>query len=81
MIIGDTPAAQIKLGGDFIDGEYITLTRNRVGKMMLYASRAPLSAMHNGFRAEEVAEVQEFDFIGIANFCFYYKNQILYTAM
>jgi S-DNA-T family DNA segregation ATPase FtsK/SpoIIIE len=81
LTIGNSPSAQIKLGGKFIGPEYLTLTRGRGGVFLLDASRAPTSATLNGIRLFGSAEVGEFDFIGIADYSFYFKNQVLYTTM
>jgi S-DNA-T family DNA segregation ATPase FtsK/SpoIIIE len=81
LVIGNSPSAQIKLGGRFIGSEYLTLTRGHGGIFSLDASRAPTSATLNGIRLFDTAEIGEYDFIGIADYSFYFKNQVLYTTM
>lgn len=80
IIIGNTPDAGIKLSNAFIGTEYLTLTRGQNGLFMLDATHAPNSATLNGIRLFNTATVEEYDFIGIADYSFYYKNQVLYTT-
>ena len=81
LIIGNTPSAQIKLGSRFAGSEYVTLTRSRDGSFALDATHAPNSATVNGFRVLTASEVRDYDFICIADYSFYFKNQVLYTQM
>lgn len=81
LVIGNAPNAQIHLGSKFVGTEYITLTRDPGGQLTIDVSHAPNSVTLNGVRLIEEATVEEFDFIGIADYCFYYKNQVLYTTM
>lgn len=81
LVIGNAPNAQIHLGSRFVGTEYITLTRGQDGKLIVDASHAPNSATLNGMRIFDQTVVEEYDFIGLADYSFYYKNQVLYTAM
>lgn len=81
LVIGSTSNAQIKLESEFVGSEYVTLKRGEGGLFTFDAANAPDSATHNGIRLFEKAVIQEYDFIGIADYSFYYKNQVLYTAM
>ena len=80
MIIGNVVNAQIKLESKFVGSEYVILTREQGGLFTLDASRAPNSATHNGIRLFDKVTIRECDFIGIADYSFYFKNQILYTV-
>lgn len=81
LVFGNSQKAQIKLNGKFIGSEYITLTRNNAGGLVLDASNAPNNATLNGIRISDKVELKECDFIGIADYSFYFKNNVLYTAM
>jgi S-DNA-T family DNA segregation ATPase FtsK/SpoIIIE len=81
LTIGNAPSAQLKLKSKFVDNEYITLARGKDGSFTLNPSHAPSGATLNGIRIFENVIVQECDFIGIADYSFYFKNQVLYTAM
>jgi hypothetical protein len=81
FIIGGAPNAQIKLGGPFVGSEYITLTHGNGDGMTLDATHAPNSATLNGIRVFADEQVGEYDFIGLADYSFYFKNQVLYTTM
>ena len=81
LVIGNAPNAQIRLGSRFVGNEYITLTKGQNGKLIIDAAHAPAGATLNGVRIFDKASVEEFDFIGLADYSFYYKNQVLYTAM
>ncbi len=80
LVIGNTSSAQIRLQSKFIMSEYLTLSRTSEGRLMMNGSQALLSATLNRQRVFDSVEVKEFDFIGIADYCFYFKNQMLYTA-
>jgi len=80
LIIGNVSNAHLKLQSKFILSEHITLSKSPEGKLILDSSHALLSATLNGNRVFESIEVKEYDFIGIADYSFYYKNQMLYTA-
>ena len=71
--IGNTPNAQIKLGGKFIKYEYLTLTRDISGGYTLDATYAPKIAVLNGIRVKGENKIQEYDFLGIADHSFYYR--------
>ena len=81
LLIGNSAISQIKLSSNFIESKYLTLMRNQDGTFSLDAGFAPGFATVNGVRIHEQTIVQECDFIGLADFCFYYKNQELYTKM
>lgn len=80
IIIGNTPSAQIKLTDSFVEQEYITLKRQADGKFLLNAAHAPNSATLNGIRVTDSTEVKNYDFVGLADYSFYYKKQVLYTS-
>lgn len=80
LVIGNSSNAQIKLESAYIGGEYITLDRRPDGGYDADASHAPASATLNGIRLFGKAQVGEYDFIGLADYSFYFKNQVLYTA-
>lgn len=80
FVIGNMAGAQIKLNSWFAGNERLTLSRGKDGQLFLDPSRAPNSATLNGIRIFEKTAVHEFDFIGIADHSFYFKNQVLYAA-
>lgn len=80
LIIGDASNAQIRLNSKYINSEYITLTRKQKGLFILDATHAPTGATHNGIRVLEHSEIEEYDFIGLADYSFYFKNQVIYTT-
>lgn len=80
IIIGNVPNAQIRLTGEYIGSEYITLVRQQNGPLMIDATHAPISATCNGIRLFGTSKVEEYDFIGLADYSFYIKNHVLYTA-
>lgn len=81
LAIGNAANANIKLSSEYISTEYITLSYNQNGEFVINAQYAPNSASLNGIRLFEKTVVKEYDFIGIADYIFYYKNHVLYTAM
>ena len=81
IVIGNSPSAHIKLGGAYIGREYITLTRGGNGLFTLDAAHAPTGATLNGIRQFNAILIHESDFIGIADYSFYYKNGVLYMGM
>jgi len=87
VTIGNSPEYNIQLGSPFAGSEYLVLTRGNSGRLELNALHAQRSATLNGVRVlgrAEVGvevEVREYDFIGIADYSFYYKNEVLYTNM
>lgn len=80
LVIGNVPQAQIRLNSKYVGSEYITLTRRQGGVLILDAVHAPASATQNGIRVLGQSQVGEYDFIGLADYSFYFKNQVLYTA-
>lgn len=78
LLIGDHPSAQIGLGSGYAKGEYLTLTAAQGGRFTLDVSHAA-DATLNGVRQLASCSVGEYDFIGIADYSFYLKNQLLYT--
>lgn len=80
VTIGKSPNAQIRLENQFVGAEYITLMRNQNGNLTIDASNAKASATLNGIRIFEAQAVSEYDFVGIADYLFYYRNQVLYTT-
>ncbi|MDR1320313.1 MAG: type VII secretion protein EssC [Gracilibacteraceae bacterium] len=80
LVIGNSPSAQLKLTSRLIGPEYLILARRQDGVFTLDAAHAPTSATLNGIRLFGSAVIQEFDFIGIADYSFYFKNQVLYTT-
>ena len=82
LIIGNTLNAQIKLESKFAGSEYINLSRGQGGNFFIDATHAPTSATHNGIRIfDNKTTLREYDFIGIADYSFYFKNNVLYTAI
>lgn len=79
LTIGGVPNAQIKLSSSYVGSEYITLER-KGESYIIDPSHAPKSATLNGIRIFQRTEAAEYDFIGIADYSFYFKNQVLYTA-
>lgn len=80
LIIGNAQNANIRLSGEYIGSEYIVLQRGDDGKITLDVTNADNSATLNGIRLFRNKVIEEFDFIGIADYSFYYKNGILYTV-
>ena len=81
LMIGDTKQAQIQLNSPYAEGESITLSRREDGCFDLELLSVPKSVTLNGDRIFNSIVVREYDFIGIANYSFYFKNGVLYTAM
>lgn len=81
LIIGNSKGAQILLSSKYIDSETITLIRNKNGGFQLDPTSAKKSATLNGNRIFDVTTVGEYDFIGVADYVFYLKNGVLYTAL
>lgn len=80
IVIGNCGNANIKLESEFVGDEYIVLSHTPNGKLLINADNAPSSATLNGIRVLSEQYAEEFDFIGLADYSFYYKNQVLYTA-
>lgn len=81
IVIGNSPNAHIKLNSKYVGNEFVILTRDRrSGNFILDPTNAANSATLNGIRVFEKTAVREMDFIGVADYSFYYKNQVLYTA-
>jgi len=80
LTIGDNPHGQIVLTSAFASGEFINLSRSHSDTYVLDASNAQISATLNGIRVFGKVEVREFDFIGIADYSFYFRNGLLYTT-
>lgn len=78
ILIGNHPAAQIQLASGYIGEEYLILSAAQNGRYALDVSNAA-DATLNGVRQLSSCTVGEFDFIGIADYSFYLKNQLLYT--
>lgn len=78
ILIGNHPAAQIQLASCYIGEEYLILSAAQNGRYALDVSNAA-DATLNGVRQLSSCTVGEFDFIGIADYSFYLKNQLLYT--
>lgn len=81
IVIGGVPQAQIRLSSRYVGQERIVLTRKPDGSLDVDPTQAPRSATLNGDRLLKQTTVREYDFIGIADYSFYYKNGVLYTAM
>ena len=81
LVIGNGPDAQIQLSSKFAGSERITLLRQPDGTFELDPVQAPLSATLNGNRIVEAVLVQEYDFLGLADYSFYYRNGVIYTTM
>ena len=81
LVIGNSKGAQIFLSSKYINSEAITLTRNKNGGFQLDPTGAQKSATLNGNRIFDVSTVAEYDFIGVADYVFYLKNGVLYTAL
>lgn len=80
LYIGNLPQAQIKLVSPYVGKEFLLLSRDAGGALVLDPTHAPSSATHNGVRIFQKIALEEYDFIGIADFSFYYKNQVFYTS-
>lgn len=80
FVIGNTSNAAIVLDSKLIGTEYITLTHNQKGTYLLDATKAPTMATHNGVHISDNVEITEYDFFSLADYSFYFKNDILYTA-
>lgn len=81
LIIGNEKGAQIFLSSKYIESEFIALTHNKNGGFQLDPMNAPKSATLNGSRIFDATVVTEYDFIGIADYVFYLKNGVFYTAL
>lgn len=80
IVIGGTPSAQLHLTSRYVGSEYLSLTRRTNGELQMDATHAPVSATLNGIRVSALETIRELDFFGVADYRFYYKNGILYTA-
>ena len=83
LTIGGVSSANIILDSGFAGGEHITLTNGSDAEysLMLDVAHAQNSATLNGVRIFGKEKVSEFDFFGLADYSFYFKNGVLYTAM
>ena len=81
ITIGDSPNAQIRLNSQYVGSELIILSRRTDGLLDIDPSNAPKSATVNGNRIFEQTPIHEYDFVGIADYSFYFKNGVLYTSM
>lgn len=79
LIIGSAQNANIRLSGKYIGSDSIVLRRDEDGQIVLDVKYASNNATLNGIRIFQNTIIEEFDFIGIADYSFYYKNGILYT--
>ncbi len=79
LVIGDHMSAQLKLQSKYVKGQYLSLRKASEGMYLMDAKQAPFSATLNGNRVLDRVEVKEYDFIGLADFQFYYKNGVFYT--
>lgn len=81
ITIGGSPNAQIRLNSQYVGSEMITLSRRADGSFSIDPSNAPRSATLNGNRIFSQTTINEYDFVGIADYSFYFKNGVLYTSM
>lgn len=81
ITVGGSSNAQIRLNSQYVGAELIVLSRRADGSLDIDPTNAPQSATLNGNRIFEQTAVHEYDFIGIADYSFYFKNGILYTSM
>lgn len=81
IIIGNTENSNIILENSYINSEYVIMARDRNGAISVNAQYAPNCAALNGIRIFEKEELKEYDFISVADYIFYYKNNVLYTVM
>lgn len=81
ITIGGSPSAQIRLSSQYVGSELLTLSRKADGSLNIDPSDAPKSATLNGNRIFAKTSIYEYDFIGIADHSFYFKNGVLYTSM
>lgn len=79
FIIGNRADAAVRLTSEYIGKEYLTLSRSENGRLLANPAYAQNSATINGIRFFDIQCVDEYDFIGIADYCFYFKNNVLYT--
>lgn len=80
IIIGGHPNANIRLCSDFVGKEYLSISRSQNGRLFVNAANAPDSATLNGERFINEKSLDEYDFLGLADYSFYYKNNVLYTS-
>ncbi len=80
IIIGGHPNANIRLASEFVGTEYLEISRSQNGRLFVNASNAPDSATLNGERFINEKNIEEYDFVGLADYSFYYKNKVLYTS-
>lgn len=59
----------------------IILSRGADGSPNIDPSDAPQSATLNGNRIFEQTSIHEYDFVGIVDYRFYFKNGVLYTSI
>lgn len=81
ITIGGSPDSQVRLNSKYVDSEKITLSRRADGSFDIDPTNAPKSATLNGNRIFAHTSICEYDFVGIADYNFYFKNGVLYTAM
>lgn len=81
ITIGGSPNAQIRLNSQYVGSELITLSRRADGSLNIDPSNAPQSATLNGNRIFVQTAIYEYDFVGVADYSFYFKNGVLYTSM
>lgn len=81
LLIGNAKDAQIQLNSSYVKGESIYLSRRKDGNFNLELFDLAKSVSVNGDRVFNNTIVKEYDFIGIADYSFYFKNGVLYTTM
>ncbi len=75
--IGNTNS-DIVLNSDYIEDEYVEITRED-GELFINPTNAYVTL--NGVRISDKRKMEEFDFLGVGEHNFYYKNQVFYTTL
>lgn len=77
--IGGMQNCNICLNGNYTDGDLLTIERSG-GRLTLSERTSRYGAFHNGVRINGSVALEDCDFISVANFHFYYKDQRLYCS-
>jgi S-DNA-T family DNA segregation ATPase FtsK/SpoIIIE len=77
--IGSREECNIKLEGEFVNGDLVELSKAEDGLHLLEKS-TKYGVYHNGKRIKGSGLIRDFDFISIAGYSFYYRQGTLFTG-
>ena len=76
--IGSDSGNNIILRSDYVRDDALLFTK-KGSSLRLNIKRAQYGVYHNGSRVESGSEIKNSDFFSLADFFFYYKDNVLYT--